>query len=187
MSYRIEYQWACFVIDEGMVEGLAEPRFAIAIEGGDNNLTEVGRDGRERRVRTWEIGMIGTHRQVLRQATRFASACEGAMLRPRGRCCTPEAYIRRIRGLMREPQDRSRTLGHLALAARFPAKHAVASGAKEPGFTYYPETSFGQEFVKLIPLWKENWARYFELIDPYLDDFSLAPWSAGQVHAMPRS
>lgn len=187
MSYRIEYQWMCLPITANFAEGLSETHYVIAIEGGCNNLTTVDRDGRERRSREWEVGMIGTERQILRQTTRFASACEGAMLRPRGRTCTPEAYIRRIRRLLKTPKGPSWTLGHLGLGARLPAAHPLVSGAEEPGFSYFPERRFGEDFVKLIPTWRDQWARYFELLGPYLDDFSLSPWSTGHIHLMPGS
>jgi hypothetical protein len=187
MSYRIEYQWASFVLDATVAPGLPEPRYVIAIEAGSNNLTETDRLGRERRVRDWEIGMIGTKRQVLRQATRFASECEGGMLKPRGRSCSPESYIRRIRRLLARPSEPVRSLDKLRLSVDLPDTHPLAKSEGEPGFVYYAETRFGRDRVKLIPLQPASYARYFELIDPYLDDFSILPFSAGEVFSMPRS
>lgn len=90
MSYRIEYQWASFL--ERSVRG---DRFVVAIEGGDNNVWTGSR-----RARSWSVCMLGSADQVLRQAVYFAGACEGGGLKPGGRDCSPEAYIRRIRRLI---------------------------------------------------------------------------------------
>lgn len=90
MSYRIEYQWAAL---RTTVAG--EARFVIAVEGGDNNIGDA-----RRAARRWEACMIGSARQVLKQAVGFAASCESEMLRPLGRRCSAEAYIRRIRCLV---------------------------------------------------------------------------------------
>jgi hypothetical protein len=92
MSYRIEYQWASFL--ERSARG---DRFVIAIEGGDNNVWTGGK-----RARSWSVCMLGSADQVLRQAVYFAGACEGGGLKPGGRNCSPEAYIRRIRRLVED-------------------------------------------------------------------------------------
>jgi hypothetical protein len=95
MSHRIEYQWEVFRVTLPNRE--ADERFVVAIEGGDNNLinTQTGRCARR-----WEVGMIGTTTQVLKQAVEAAGACEGGMLKPGGRDGTPESYIRCIRQLL---------------------------------------------------------------------------------------
>jgi hypothetical protein len=82
MSYRIEYQWACLEISADIAMGLQEPHYVVAIEGGDNNLTTRDRNGRERRVRDWEIGMIGTRSQVMTQAAYYGQACDTARPAP---------------------------------------------------------------------------------------------------------
>ena len=186
MSYRIEYQWACLAITREQSADLTQPRFAIAIEGGDNNCY-VHEHGRSRRARDWGIGMIGTADQVVRQATRFAASCEGGMLKPQGRDCSPEAYIARIRRLLANPMEPSVTLGYLGLGARLPSDHPIAVAAPVEPFTYYPDTSFGRPIVKLIPPGRDHWGRYFNMLDPYLDDFTLAPWRVGQIYGLPRS
>jgi hypothetical protein len=186
MSYRIEYQWACLAITAEQSPGLTQPRFAIAIEGGDNNCY-VQQRGLGRRARDWNIGMIGTAHQVLRQATRFASSCETGMLKPQGRDCSPEAYVARIRRLLANPMEPSLTLCYLALAARLPSDHPIALAEPVEPFTYYPDTSFGRAIVKLIPPGRDHWSTYFEMLDPYLNNYSLAPWSVGQVYGLPTS
>lgn len=186
MSYRIEYQWTGLVLTAQTCPGLDEPRWVIAVEGGDNNCY-VEQHGRARRARDWEISMIGTERQVLRQATRWASACEGGMLKPGGRDCSPEAYIGRIRRLLAQPVMPQMALNHLGLGARLAADHPLAARDPEPGFTLYPHREFGEERVKLIPAGCAHWARYFALIDPWLEDFSLSPWRTGELYGLPRS
>lgn len=47
MSYRLEYQWAAFLVP-GAPIGLSEDRFVIAVEGGDNNVRNA-RTGRRAR------------------------------------------------------------------------------------------------------------------------------------------
>lgn len=62
MSYRIEYQWAAFAVAAASI-GLAEDRYIVAIEGGDNNVYDTRK---HRRSRSWEVCMVGTRTQVLR-------------------------------------------------------------------------------------------------------------------------
>ena len=192
MSYRIEYQWFGLRITSDVAPGLVEPRFVIAIEGGDNNLTTMGRHGVERRARSWDIGMIGTETQVLRQATRFGSYCESGELKPAGKHCTPEAYIRRIRRAMAEAQDLwvsdPRLLQvYLGLGAELPASHPLAMNAPIKGFSYLPEGRFGKTWVKFQPVGPEHWATFFAALDPYVDDFSLPPYRMGQIWGLPSS
>lgn len=100
MSYRLEYQYCAFRIDPATLD---PPRFVVAVEGGDNNCycrVWTGSGYRERRARSWSVCMIGTARQVLKQAVCFAGACEGGSLQPHGKACSPESYIGRIRRLV---------------------------------------------------------------------------------------
>lgn len=192
MSYRIEYQWFGLRITSDVAPGLAEPRFVIAIEGGDNNLTTTGREGVERRVRSWDIGMIGTETQVLRQATRYGSCCEPGGLKPAGRHCTPEAYIRRIRRVMADAHamggsDPCLMQVSIGLGAELPASHPLVMNAPIKGFSYIPEGGYGQSWVKFQPVGPDHWATFFAALDPYLDDFSLAPHRMGQIWGLPSS
>jgi hypothetical protein len=98
MSYRIEYQWASWKLTAGPDTGGVD-RFVVAIEGGDNNLRDAVTG---KRARSWEVCMLGSAEQVLKQAVYFAGACEGGSLKPGSRDCSPEAYIRRIRRLIED-------------------------------------------------------------------------------------
>ena len=187
MSYRIEYQWVALAITPEQSPGLGEPRYVVAIEGGDNNLYTSVHGRSARRARSWDIGMIGTQTQVLRQATLFASACEIGDLQPGGRCIKPEQYLRRIRRAIDEVFDPSLTLGHLGLGARLACQHPLVLAPHVEGFTYYSDSLNGKPFVKLIPPGPDHWAKYFEMLDPYLDDLSLAPYRVGEVWGLPSS
>ena len=187
MSYRIEYQWIGLRITSDVAPGLDEPRLVIAIEGGDNNLTTMGRHGVERRARSWDIGMIGTETQVLRQATRLGSYCESGELKPAGKHCTPEAYIRRIRRAMAHALDEHASLAYLGLGAELPVDHPLVAAPEIDGLTYYKDAHLGRTFVKVLPVGLERWAAYFAALDPYVDDFSLPPYRMGQIWGLPSS
>ena len=58
MSYRIEYQWASWKLSASPETG-----------GVDRFVTG-------KRVRSWDVCMLGSAVQVLRQAVYFAGACE---------------------------------------------------------------------------------------------------------------
>ena len=186
MSYWIEYQTACFKLD-GELLGMDEARFVVACEGGSNNLTERGPYGRERRVREWYVAMLGTRIQVLRQAVKTAAACEGCGLRAGGRTVSPEEYIGKIRRQLRAPRyDFER---HVTLSARVPEHHALIEIAAAADYVVYPETSFRETEVKLIPRVQNpaTWAGYFRMLDDYLDDGSIRPGQLGQVWHLPQS
>lgn len=187
MSYRIEYQWVGLCITSDVAPGLGAPRLVIAIEGGDNNLTIVDHRGVERRQRSWDIGMIGTEVQVLRQATRFGSYCETGDIHPGGKRCTPEAYIRRIRRAMDHALDSQASLAYLGLGAELPVDHPVVTAPPLEGFTYYPNAYLGRHFVKFLPMGRERWAAYFDALDPYIDDLTLPPYRLGQIWGLPSS
>lgn len=188
MNFDIEFQWACFSITTALCRDLDEPRFVVAIERGSNGLVEIGvSSGRPRLARSWSIGMIGTHRQVMRRATHAAAACESGSLRPGGRRCTPEAYISRVRRLLARPHDIDATERHIALAISVCAIHPVAQLERTDGFTYYEHEQLHTPCVKLIPRGPAQWACYFALVDPFLDDFSLHPANLGEVQGLSRS
>lgn len=180
MSYWIEYQAAAFVLTADTL-GRAEPRFVIATEGGSNNVTTVGRSGRERGVRDWYLSMIGTRTQVLRQAVMAAASCEGGALKPLGRHTTPEAYIGRVRRLLATASAEFER--HVTLSAKVPDGHPLVPLAGAAGYVVYPTTEYGESVVKLIPPQQSaaDWAAFFDLIDPHLDVGDIDPSRLGQV------
>jgi hypothetical protein len=186
MSYWIEYQAVGFVLPASEI-GLPQSRYVVAVEGGSNNTTVLGRNGRERRARSWSIAMIGTADQVLRQAVRAAAACEGGSLQPKGRRTTPEAYIGRARRLLRDA--RADAIRHLTFSAQVPQGHALVALAQAAGYVLYPESLHGEALVKLIPTQQDAWAwgTYFGLLHPYLDSCAIEPWRLGQVFGLPAS
>lgn len=183
MSYWIEYQAACFRLEAARL-GSSEDRFVIATEAGSNNLTERSAGGRERRVREWSISMLGTRQQVLRSALRTAAACAGGNLQVRSTRVSPETYYRRIKRLLANPC--SSFDAHVTLSATVAEGHVLIAQASACGYVVYPETSWGQTRVKLIPPSQvpSEWARYFELVDPFLDDGSIEPHALGQIFGL---
>lgn len=181
MSYRIEYQWACVPILHGVTHWPGEepePRFVIAIEGGDNNVW-VG----NRRARDWGVGMIGTKAQILRQATRFAGECESGCLKPGGRDCTPEAYIGRIRRVLDEPMENSGVW--VSFVARLPVDHPIVELTKfDKRFTQAVDTWYGEQRCLLEPQDPNLLDSYFRVIDPYLNDFSVPAWRVANVYGL---
>lgn len=186
MSYWIEYQAACFRLEADRL-GTTENRFVIATEAGSNNLTERSHGGRERRVREWGISMLGTRLQVLRAALRVAAACESGNLQVGSTRVSPETYYRRIKRLLASP--RGHFDAHVTLSATVGEGHALIGQASARGYVVYPENFYGQARVKLIPPSQVpgEWARYFELVTPFLDDGSLEPHTLGQVFGLPAS
>jgi len=171
MSYRIEYQWAAFL--ERTARG---DRFVIAIEGGDNNVWTGSK-----RARSWSVCMLGSADQVLRQAVYFAGACEGGSLKPAGRDCSPEAYIRRIRRLV-------------AGADRPPSGRwypAIELDGKHPGVQYLAERGCERRDVVRygVPLSayemrERDRGVVFDLADEFPD---LMAWNLAKVSGLPAS
>lgn len=95
MSHHIEYRiTAKHVPACENVDGVE--RFIVCIEGGDNNCgSGTGRDFRPEK--NWRVMMMGTIDDVMEQACYYAVECDGGMVRPQGKVCTPEAYIKRVR------------------------------------------------------------------------------------------
>lgn len=179
MSHRLEYQWAAFHI-AGAPLGLSEDRFIVAIEGGDNNLYE-GRTGR--RARSWDACMVGTRVQVLRQAVYFAGACEGGSLKPHGRDCTPENYIRRIRRLL-DGEGATPSRGTWQARLRVTMPHPVVEDLRCLGLDPSLERRYDTTRAVLdIP--PERLAAYFGLIDRYIDE--LPAWCWMEVGGLPAS
>lgn len=103
MSYRIEYRYSALKIPGALVSDGVD-RFAVCIEGGDNNCFESGA-GNARRSRSWGVDFIGTKEEILERSCVFAASCESGMLKPMGRVCTAESYIGRIRKLIDNAKD----------------------------------------------------------------------------------
>jgi len=186
MSYWIEYQAAAFMLPADEL-GADQARYVVATEGGSNNSSVRDRDGRERRTRDWSIAMIGTQVQVLRQTVRIAAECEGYGLRLKGRACTPEAYIGRIRRLLRHATPDFRR--HVVLSPTVPDGHELVPVATAAGYVVYPDSWLGETRVKLIPQRQDetHWSDYFSMLDPYLDAGSLQPLRLGEVFGLPSS
>jgi hypothetical protein len=177
VSHRIEYQWAVFRVP-ATAHGLDEDRFVVAIEGGDSNVFERATG---RPARSWTVGMIGTATQVLKQAVSAAASCEGAMLRPEGRRCTPEAYIRRIRRVLARPTP---VPGRWIPAVRVAPEHPAAREAVALGLVPEMERRFAvARAVFTFPT--HRLSDFFTFVDTHADD--LSPWQLAQVAGLPPS
>lgn len=177
MSYRIEYQWCAFRVD-GAATGLGEDRFIVAIEGGDNNVVDT-KSGR--RARSWDVCMIGTASQVLKQAVLFSSSCESGCLKLNGRDTTPESYIRRIRQLINGPSYQ--TTGWWIPKIDVPPSHPLLNEVQAAGLTPVMETCYGTQRARLtVP--KENLAEYFVWIGRYPD---ISAWNWASVGGLAAS
>jgi hypothetical protein len=170
MSYRIEYQWAAFHVP-GAPLGLSEDRYIVAIEGGDNNCYEIDTN---RRTRAWDACMAGTHTQVLRQAVYYAGACEGGCLKPKGRACTPESYIRRIRRLL-EGAVQTPAGGYWHARLRAQPDHPAVRALIGLGLQAGAEVRHGSTRA-LVDVPPEHHAAYFRLLDRHGDDWPAWHW-----------
>lgn len=169
MSYRIEYQWVAL---RTTVAG--QERFVVAVEGGDNNIGDA-----RRAARRWEACMMGSAQQVLKQAVLFAGSCESELLRPLGRRCSAEVYIRRIRGLV-EGRERAADGGYWLPDVVVPAGHPALLYAQEMRWAQEPRSRFGcsEVHVEIPPLQKEL---VFQLVDRFSD---LRAWHLVKVHGL---
>ncbi len=179
MSYRIEYQWAAFLVT-GASLGLDEDRYIVAIECGDNNVYDTITN---KRSRSWEACMVGTRTQVLRQAVYFAGACEGGGLQPRGRYCTPESYIRRIRRLLDDASG-PEAHGHWQPRLRVGPDHPAVAELQQWGLEPREEKRYGAIYA-VVDVPPEHLGAYFALIGRQGDPLSVWSWIA--VSGMPRS
>jgi hypothetical protein len=174
MSHWIEYQIACFGASPAE-ERPAKQRYLIAVEAGSNNLTETGRDGRERRVRAWYVGMFGTEVQILRQAVRAAAACEGGCLRLEGRSIKAEAYVGRVRRCLHKPQW---NLGeHACFSVLLPPGHPLLEAAEALGYVTRTEKTYGEVRHRLSALSGATADRqaFFDLLDPFIEAGQIEP------------
>jgi hypothetical protein len=171
MSYRIEYQWVAY---RETVNG--GDRFVVAIEGGDNNVWTGSK-----RARSWSACMLGTADQVLRQAVYFAGACEGGSLKPAGRDCTPEAYIRRIRRLIAGASPCAP--GRWYPAVELDPAHSAVAFLVDHGCERRDLTRFGSP-VAAFELRESQRSLVFELADRFPD---LMAWALAKVSGLPAS
>lgn len=178
MSYRLEYQWGAFHVPADAL-GLAADRFIVAIEGGDNNVRET-KTGK--RARSWNACMIGTAEQVLKQAVYYAGACEGGSLQPYGRCCSPEAYIRRIRRLIDGPAYLQH--GWWSAQLSVPTAHAIIADVRRLGLEPVVAQRYGQGRAS-VAFPKERHRDFFRLVDRYIGD--LPAWCFAEVNGLPSS
>ena len=178
MSYRIEYQGACWRLPATPERGAVE-RFVVAIEGGDNNLRDAVTG---KRVRSWEVCMLGSAAHVLKTAVYFAAACEGGSLKPSSRDCSPEAYIRRIRRLI-EADDASPQYGNWYPHIRVPEAHPLVSHAQRIGLSTAREQRYGDWLVR-ITLGEAQRDLVFDFADRHPD---LQAWQLADVSGLPRS
>lgn len=178
MSYRIEYQWACWRLPAGHRPG-SVTRFVVAIEGGDNNLCDAVTG---KRARSWDVCMLGTASQVLKRAVYFAGACEGGSLKPGSRDCTPEAYIRRIRRLL-EGDHAAPSQGNWYPRVRVPESHPLVTHAQQLGLPMAREQRYGDWFA-LIDLEVSQRDLVFDFADKFPD---LHGWQLAEVAGLPRT
>lgn len=179
MSYRIEYQWKAFAFT-GASLGVAEDRFVVAIEGGDNNVRMASTG---KRARSWEAIMAGTQDQVLRQTVYFAGACEGGGLQPQGRRCSPESYIRRIRRLLLTAEA-APTSGHCLPLLRVAPEHPAVAAMLSLGMDVESENWFGATRA-VVNIAHDKHGAYWEMLDEHLD--TLHAWQCFRVGGLPAS
>jgi hypothetical protein len=177
MSYRIEYQWASWKLAASPSLGGVD-RFVIAIEGGDNNLRDSVTG---KRVRSWDVCMLGSREQVLRQAVDLAGACEGGSLKPGSRNCTPEAYIRRIRCLVEGATTAAS--GRWYPSVRVAETHPLVDHARQMGLPIEREQRYGSWFAG-VRLNDEQRELVFEFVDRFPD---LRGWQLAAVSGLPPS
>jgi hypothetical protein len=175
MSYRIEYQWASWRLTAGPDTGGVD-RFVVAIEGGDNNLRDAVTG---KRARSWEVCMLGSAEQVLKQAVYFAGACEGGSLKPGSRDCSPEAYIRRIRRLIEDSAPPAR--GCWYPCVRVAEAHPLAVHATQLDLTIEREQRYGEWFAR-VALSNERRNLIFDFADRFPD---LRGWQLAAVSGLP--
>jgi hypothetical protein len=170
MSHRVEYQWAAFHVP-GAPLGLAQDRYIIAIEGGDNAV-RCGIHGR--RARSWDACMVGDRSQILRQAVQAAGACENGSLRPHGRRWMPETYIRQIRYLL-DAAAATPPQGSWHARLRAAADHPAIEALRQLGLEPRLETRDGQQQALVEPR-PEHHGAYFALIDCYASELPAQYW-----------
>lgn len=181
MSYRLEYQYAAFRVED---VDTAVPRYVVAIEGGDNNLWND-----TKRHRSWSVCMLGTQEQVIKQTVMLSGSCYGASLRPNGRPCSPQAYIRRIQRLIaRADQDRPRASWSRRIKVRdnHPLLHAAATRLPAPRI----EQQWGSSWA-VFNLPAESVEAYWALVDQFCGydrcGELVSPHAFAEIWGLPQS
>lgn len=173
MSYRIEYQYAAFPVDT--TDGR---RFVIAVEGGDNNFY-VG----DRRSRSWAVCMLGSASQVLRAAVYYAGCCAGGSLKPKGRDCTPESYVARIRRLVEHGDDGLHRQGAWSPAVELLIDHPGVGWLRSRGLAGVEVERCGLRRTAFDVPGDQR-----ELVFVLMDEFpSLRAWELARVIGLPSS
>ncbi len=173
MSYRLEYQYALFVD-----ESAAKPRYVVAVEGGDNNLYEHS----GRRVRDWDVSMLGCEATVLKRAVYYAGSCEGGSVKPFGRDCRPETYVARIRRLLANGNSMS-LRGYWFPDVRLPQGHPAVDHARSLGLVLRTEVSYGRP-VEVVDIPSERRNLVFDFADLFTQ---LPSWLLAKVGGLPAS
>jgi hypothetical protein len=190
VSYTIEYNHAVFAQATERATGTFERMYVVASECGDNR-TYQGFPS-YKRARDWMVAMIGTREDVLIQAVSRASYCEVGGLKLDNKTTKPEAYIRRIRGLLDNAPTHPNgawkpaiTLGIddplLAIASALPG--AMLS---EPFLKYGPGTAVFRKVT--VDLANGQAAReYFALAAKLMSEEKIPPWNLAETFGLPRS
>lgn len=179
MSHEIIYQYRMFSV-QPQAAGTPDRRFIWAVEMGSNNLI---RHSDNKPARNWTVLGVGSHDEVLRQAVSLSGGCEGGSIKPRGKDTTPEAFIGKVRRLLR---DASQVVddslgGWWTPLAKLPAgdtqrlEHARALGAKVT-----IERSYGEDWAHC--LFAHDLPAYFEFVSAHHLDVS--GWRLAEVHGL---
>lgn len=155
MSYEIIYQYNVHRVAESQVKD-GVPRYVLSIEAGSNNCY-VG----NKRARSWQIMAVGTHDEVLRQTVRLASSCEGGMLKPGGKDCTPEAFIGRVRRLLKEADQGGASEGWWSPTIRT-LDDGLAERCKALGAALQQQEFYGR--TETSALFQDNLDGYFQFV-----------------------
>ena len=96
MSYEIIYalEGIKFTAEE---VGSHEDKYILVGQCGSNNCYEAHGGSNGRRSRDWSILAVGGKWQVMGTMVERAASCEGGMLKPFGRDCPAETFIRQCR------------------------------------------------------------------------------------------
>lgn len=177
MSYEIIYQYHVHRVS-GEEAGDGVDRYVLSVEMGSNNCC----DHNGKRSRSWQVFALGTHDEVLRQAVRIGSSCEGGMLKPGGRDCTPEAFIGKVRRLLKKAQEPGQVRGWWTPEVRV-GEPAVAERARELGASVAEEKLYGQTVS--IARFEGKLAEFFKFVTE--QHRSMYGWQMGKVHGLPSS
>jgi hypothetical protein len=176
MSYEIIYQYRVFKVS-GREVGDQEPRYVLAAEMGSNNCY-VG----NKRSRSWDVMAVGTHDEVLRQTVRIASSCEGGMLKPGCKDCTPESLIGKVRRMLKKASLEESSVGWWSPWVRL-TDEAMIEAARRLGGEVTEEKVYGR--VESRALFDGNMNGYFSFVREH--HRKLYGWQMCRVHGLPAS